>query len=155
MTFSHRGNHVRSYCRHNVYVSQTSRVCIRVTHRGDITFFARRGEAACNNESAIHVTAEFTSVDRKLEIAWIRRRGKPSRALSLSEAYAGARRKLEVDANAYANNTTRRLQNWHLSRRAARPDTEWDADDVRIYTDTRVIMGLLKMMHRRNNNSPL
>lgn len=29
-------------------------------------------------------------------------------------------------------------------------ETEWDADDVRVYTDTRVIMGLLKMMHRRN-----
>jgi len=31
---------------------------------------------------------------------------------------------------------------------AAPAETEWD--DVRVYTDTRVIMGLLKMMHRRN-----
>lgn len=29
-------------------------------------------------------------------------------------------------------------------------ETEWDADDVRVYTDTRVIMGLLKMMHLPN-----
>lgn len=33
---------------------------------------------------------------------------------------------------------------------AAPAETEWDADDVRVYTDTRVIMGLLKMMHRSN-----
>lgn len=29
-------------------------------------------------------------------------------------------------------------------------ETKWDTDDVRVYIDTRVIMGLLKMMHRRS-----
>lgn len=56
-----------------------------------------------------------------------------------------------VDANAYANNTRMRLAGNEIGTFHAAPaETEWDADDVRVYTDTRVIMGLLKMMHRRN-----
>ncbi|KYN05574.1 hypothetical protein ALC62_03492, partial [Cyphomyrmex costatus] len=56
-----------------------------------------------------------------------------------------------VDANAYANNTRKRLAGNEIGTFHAAPaETEWDEDDVRVYTDTRVIMGLLKMMHRRN-----
>lgn len=56
-----------------------------------------------------------------------------------------------VDANAYANNTRTRLAGYEIGTfHGALAETEWDADDVRVYTDTRVIMGLLKMMHRRN-----
>lgn len=56
-----------------------------------------------------------------------------------------------VDANAYANNTRTRLAGYEIGTFHAAPaETEWDADDVRVYTDTRVIMGLLKMMHRRS-----
>lgn len=43
-----------------------------------------------------------------------------------------------------------RARNWHVSRTAA---AETRADDVRVYTDTRVIMGLLKMMHRRDQRA--
>ncbi|KYN33807.1 hypothetical protein ALC56_11883, partial [Trachymyrmex septentrionalis] len=60
-----------------------------------------------------------------------------------------------VDANAYANNTRMRLAGNEIGTFHAAPaETEWDADDVRVYTDTRVIMGLLKMMHRRKHISP-
>jgi len=56
-----------------------------------------------------------------------------------------------VDANAYANNTHTWLASYEIGTFHAAPaETEWDADDVRVYTDTRVIMGLLKMMHRSN-----
>jgi len=56
-----------------------------------------------------------------------------------------------VDANAYANNTHTLLAGYEIGTFHAAPaETEWDAYDVRVYTDTRVIMGLLKMMHRRN-----
>lgn len=56
-----------------------------------------------------------------------------------------------MDANAYANNTRTWLAGYEIGTFHAAPaETEWDADDVRVYTDTRVIMGLLKMMHRPN-----
>ncbi|EGI66677.1 hypothetical protein G5I_04794 [Acromyrmex echinatior] len=43
-----------------------------------------------------------------------------------------------VDANAYANNTRMRLAGYEIGTFHAAPaETEWDADDVRVYTDTR------------------
>ncbi|EZA48362.1 hypothetical protein X777_13877, partial [Ooceraea biroi] len=103
------------------------------------------------NKHVIHVTVEFTSgaalvlgqskaQTKSVTIADRATRGIHSRCHSRGHIYAC---KLEVDANAYANNTGTRLaplRNWHLSRRVP-AETEWDADDVRVYTDTRVIMG--------------
>ncbi|KYN17351.1 hypothetical protein ALC57_10327 [Trachymyrmex cornetzi] len=48
-----------------------------------------------------------------------------------------------VDANAYANNTRMRLAGNEIGTFHAAPaETEWDADDVRVYTDTRSRKGM-------------
>ncbi|KYQ48523.1 hypothetical protein ALC60_12429 [Trachymyrmex zeteki] len=45
-----------------------------------------------------------------------------------------------VDANAYANNTRMRLAGNEIGTFHAAPaETEWDADDVRVYTDTQIL----------------
>lgn len=141
MTFIYPGNHVQSYRRYNIGRSvRNSRMCDHMSHA-----HARRAYCALHGAMPRTINTWFAS-------RW-NSRARGRRAFSLIESSNraaivgpgdlravtaatacthGCMDKLAVDANAYANNT--RLAGYEIGTFHAAPaETEWDADDVRVY----------------------